>query len=159
MQLHELPIRKRLYHDVPSWVDRNYVYFLTVNCQERGKNQLCRPAVAQSKRASLGFRIKSGFWWVHLFLLMPDHCHGLVSFSMNHGMQATVHDWKRYVARHAGVVWQRGFFEHRIRNDREFANKAHYIRDNPVRAGLVDQAGAWPYVWTGFELIGDGETG
>ena len=55
--------------------------------------------------------------------------------------------WKRHTARHTGVVWQKGFFDHRLRGDESFEEKASYIRMNPVRKGLAAKPEEWPYVW------------
>jgi len=41
--------------------------------------------------------------------------------------------------------WQPGFFDHVLRSDESYAEKWNYVRDNPVRAGLVGSAGHWPY--------------
>ena len=42
-------------------------------------------------------------------------------------------------------VWQRGFFDHLLRSDESYGQKWDYVRDNPVRAGLVANAQDWPY--------------
>jgi len=55
--------------------------------------------------------------------------------------------WKRLTARRYSVVWQRDFFDHRLRSDESFEQKVAYIRDNPVRKALVKDASAWPYAW------------
>jgi putative transposase len=60
----------------------------------------------------------------------------------------TIAYWKLYVARQAGVRWQRDFFEHRFRRNESFAAKVAYLRMNPVRAGLVVKPEEWPYFWT-----------
>ena len=78
---------------------------------------------------------------------MPDHLHGIISFNPLIGMRKTVSDWKRYCARHLGVRWQRDFFDHRLRRAEGYIEKAHYIRMNPVRAGLVERPEDWPFVW------------
>ncbi len=41
--------------------------------------------------------------------------------------------------------WQPGFFDHLLRNDESYGEKWNYVRDNPVRAGLVKLAEDWPY--------------
>jgi len=46
-----------------------------------------------------------------------------------------------------GIGWQRDFFDHRLRKNEAYLEKAAYIRMNPVRAGLVASAEDWPYVW------------
>jgi REP element-mobilizing transposase RayT len=43
------------------------------------------------------------------------------------------------------VFWQRRFFDHVLRNDESYAQKWNYVRENPVRAGLVAKAEDWPY--------------
>jgi putative transposase len=42
-------------------------------------------------------------------------------------------------------IWQRGFFDHIIRNSESYSEKWDYVRENPVRAGLVSIADAWPF--------------
>jgi REP element-mobilizing transposase RayT len=79
---------------------------------------------------------------------MPDHVHALLSFSPIPGMRKTMNDWKRYTASALGIEWQRDFFDHRLRHDESFVQKAHYIRMNPVRAKRVETSEDWPYVWT-----------
>ena len=47
---------------------------------------------------------------------------------------------------HAGLeAWQRGFFDHVMRNAESYSEKWHYVGENPVRAGLVARAENWPY--------------
>jgi hypothetical protein len=42
-------------------------------------------------------------------------------------------------------IWERGFFDHVIRNAENYARKWEYVRQNPVRAGLVERVEEWPY--------------
>ncbi|MEM8640423.1 MAG: transposase [Cyanobacteria bacterium P01_G01_bin.54] len=42
-------------------------------------------------------------------------------------------------------VWQRRFWEHRIRDEQDFANHVDYIHFNPVKHGLVRAPRDWPY--------------
>jgi len=39
--------------------------------------------------------------------------------------------------------WQEGFFDHLIRHDESHSEKWEYVRQNPVRAGLVKQPQDW----------------
>lgn len=80
-------------------------------------------------------------------MLMPDHLHALLSFPSDQTMVSVIRSWKRYTAKQLDIIWQSGFFDHRIRNDENSEEKAHYIRMNPVRKGLVNDASDWPYVW------------
>ena len=85
--------------------------------------------------------------WASLFLAMPDHLHALLSFPSEVRMEAVIRDWKRYVAKTAGIVWQDGFFDHRLRTNESLEEKATHIRQNPVRAGLVSDASRWTFIW------------
>ena len=62
-------------------------------------------------------------------------------------MEKVMSDWKRYTCINVGINWQRDFFDHRLRGDESYLEKAHYIRMNPVRAGLIKRPEEWPYVW------------
>jgi putative transposase len=42
-------------------------------------------------------------------------------------------------------LWQPGFFDHVLRSDESYAQKWEYVRNNPVRAGLVASWQEWPY--------------
>ena len=57
--------------------------------------------------------------------------------------------WTSHALRRAlkleGPVWERQFFDHLLRSDESRAEKWHYVRENPVRAGLVTDVSAWPY--------------
>jgi putative transposase len=144
-----LPQRRQLPHSVPSWVSDDAVFFITVCCEPRGLNQLCATDKAGALFDTVEFRQRRGDWFVHLLLLMPDHVHALMSFPKGGDMKATLTTWKEFTAKSIPVVWQRGFFDHRLRGSESHREKASYIRMNPVRRGLADSPDAWPYVWEG----------
>jgi hypothetical protein len=61
-------------------------------------------------------------------------------------------DWKKWTARKladAAVasppIWQAEFFDHVLRSANSYSEKWDYVRENPVRAGLVAEADQWPY--------------
>ena len=43
------------------------------------------------------------------------------------------------------ALWQRRFWEHTIRDDRDFEKHVDYIHINPVKHGLVARVRDWPY--------------
>jgi len=136
-------------HVPPPWVSTEAVFFVTINCRNRGANQLTHEDTPHRLFATISHYHDRKIWWPEILLLMPDHLHALIAFSWQPeaGMNAVVSNWKRYTARAFGIEWQRDFFDHRIRNDEDHAEKWRYIRDNPKRAGFVDDPEAWPYVW------------
>jgi REP element-mobilizing transposase RayT len=145
------PPRKSLPHAIPSWVDpQKEIYFITINCRERFKNQLALPVPAGRVFDSIRHRQEKSLWWPYLFLLMPDHLHALLSFPPSgKPLQLVVRKWKEWTAKDLGIVWQRDFFEHRLRNDESRREKADYILLNPVRQKLVSRAEEWPFVYFG----------
>ncbi len=142
------PQRKILTHTPPAWVQSGAVFFLTLCAVPRGKNHLCREDIASILFEAVSFRQKRLDWYAHLFLFMPDHAHALVSFPLDLEQKKVIANFKEMTAKRTGVAWQRDYFDHRLRRDESFDEKAHYIRMNPVRAGLVHKPEDWPYVWT-----------
>jgi len=88
-----------------------------------------------------------GDLWLYLLVLMPDHLHAIIGFNREPGMGRCMAEFKKYTAKAAGIQWQRDFFDHRLRKDESYNEKAHYIRMNPVRAGLCRAPEEWPYAW------------
>jgi putative transposase len=43
------------------------------------------------------------------------------------------------------TLWQRRFWEHRIRDETDFMRHADYIHYNPVKHGLCNHVSQWPY--------------
>jgi len=93
-------------------------------------------------------RHEKHLWWLDLFLVMPDHVHFIATPVPEVGLKRIMAGWKRYTSRHLGINWQQNYFEHRLRNAASFEEKCAYIRHNPVRAGMVATANAWPYCWS-----------
>ncbi|MBS1722202.1 MAG: transposase [Armatimonadetes bacterium] len=134
-------------HQVPGWVQGCPEFFVTICCEPRGTNQLCVEPTAETVFQAVRHYQEAGKWWPEIVLLMPDHVHAIVSVPLHHGLSKVIGDWKRFLNRQAGIVWQRNFFEHRLRSPESSQEKWHYILENPVRAGLVDDASDWPYVY------------
>ena len=141
------PRRKKLPHEIPVWVANESEYFITICCTPRWKNQLCLEEAAKAIHQTFIFYQNRGDLWSHLLLLMPDHLHGILSFNREVGMRKSIMEFKKYTAKTVGIKWQRDFFDHRLRKDEFYIEKAHYIRMNPVRANLCEKPEEWPYVW------------
>ncbi|HSH39988.1 MAG TPA: hypothetical protein VK993_14540 [Chthoniobacterales bacterium] len=90
--------------------------------------------------------------WVGRYVLMPDHLHPFVAFDDE---QIRLPTWmkslKNTISKQLGLNgaapphWQKGFFDHVLRSDESYSEKWNYVRDNPVRAGLVLRSDDWPY--------------
>jgi putative transposase len=87
------------------------------------------------------------------YVLMPDHLHWLMQ--LNSGALSDVVGRVKSITAHriGRQVWQRGFYDHALRSDEDVMSVARYIIANPVRAGLVDRVGDYPY-WDAIWLEG-----
>jgi putative transposase len=54
-------------------------------------------------------------------------------------------------------IWQKQFWEHHIRDDRDFATHVRYCWYNPVKHGLVEHPGEWR--WSSWHRDGGGGVG
>lgn len=151
----DLPTRQRVYHDVPHWVADGSPFFITINCAERGREQLTLPETAAGLLEAARFYHDQLKWHLTFLLLMPDHFHAILSFPRDARMPDLFKHWKRYTARKLGISWQDGFFDHRLRNEQDEIAKHHYIRHNPVRKNLCAGPDDWPYQmrWTSEGLL------
>jgi putative transposase len=150
----EAPCRKTLPHEIPTWIDpQREIYFITINCEDRSRNQLALADVSGPLFETVRHRQEKLLWWPYVFLLMPDHVHALLSFPPSgKPLRGVISKWKEWTAKELGIVWQSDFFEHRLRQDESRREKADYILQNPVRQKLVVRPEQWPFVY-----FGDGE--
>lgn len=139
-----------LYHKIPSWVSPGSRFHIRIRTDREWPLRLVDPEIGSVVlRAAEQYHLTSR-WCLHLLVLMPDHLHALVSFPQTPGMSRTIASWKGYLKRTCGVCWEKNYFDHRLRNDDQFALKAEYIRMNPVRAGLCKTATEWAWRLPGF---------
>ena len=140
--------RRGQIHDAPGWLREGGHYLLTMCTEPRHVNQLASCAVALPVWDALCHYHRRGTWHLDTVVVMPDHVHVLATVPVSTNLSRTVADWKRYLARHHAVRWQRGFFDYRLRATDSLAQKRAYLRANPHAAGLVADSSAWPWFWT-----------
>jgi len=84
---------------------------------------------------------------------MPDHVHFFASPNGDEGKSLSrfMESWKRWTQRgirqraFASFRWQEEFFDHLLRSEESYEGKWQYVRENPLRAGLVAAPEEWPY--------------
>ncbi|MBN2096259.1 transposase [Candidatus Peregrinibacteria bacterium] len=108
------------------------------------------------------------FGWV----LCYEHAHLLLQPNNIWNISDVIHSLKRHISRNMNILidsisesadsyphfqgedlccffpkfkWQKSFYDHYIRNDRDFDCHMEYIADNPFKHGLLSD---WPYVYT-----------
>jgi len=92
-------------------------------------------------------------WAVGRYVIMPDHIHFFCAPELDaKPLPIFIGLWKEWSSkgikretRLAGSVWQEEFFDHVLRSSESYGQKWNYVRDNPVRAGLVTVADEWPW--------------
>ena len=147
-----MPEHGRLHHDVPGWVDDGAAFHIRVRAK-RGTTIIdadgIKPrAILEATRHYHEHRR----WFCRLMLVMPDHLHAVITFPPGGRMSTVIGEWKSYLAKASGVRWQSDYFDHRLRSRKEADECWHYIRQNPVRAGLVATLEAWPWVWSPSDI-------
>lgn len=83
---------------------------------------------------------------------MPDHLHLLLRVELGQQLSTVVKGLKGETAQtinrmlgRRGPIWQRGFHDRALRHDDDRLAIARYIVSNPLRAGLADRVGAYPW--------------
>jgi REP element-mobilizing transposase RayT len=92
-------------------------------------------------------------------VVMPNHVHLLVKALRDpagwpyelpvllHSLKsASAHSVNKLLSRN-GQVWQNESFDHVLRSYESLKAKCEYVRQNPVRAGLVDCPNEYPWTW------------
>ena len=140
--------RRSLPHETPLWVDTSQsVFFITCCAKDRSAGPFSSSGTAHGLLDSVAHRVRKGEWWAHAATIMPDHVHLILSFSQEVLLEKSVQNWKHWTSHEFGILWQRDFFEHRLRSDESFEQKSDYVLQNPVRAGLVKDWREWPFTF------------
>lgn len=84
--------------------------------------------------------------------VMPNHVHVMIAMAVDFRLDRIVKSWKSFTAwkinrllGRAGALWNREYHDRYIRNAAHFENARHYIRHNPVKAGLCAAQEDWPW--------------
>jgi len=133
------------------------IYFITASTCNRRKI-LDRPDVHDGfirfglRAASYGIRVGR-------YVIMPDHVHLFASFQPGSvALSVWMKSFKNAISKTLKNAtcppphWQKGFFDHVIRSKESYEQKWRYVRENPVRAGLVQSADEWRYSGELFPL-------
>jgi putative transposase len=119
--------------------------FLTVCTEKRG--QWLAQTSVQSALHEI-WQYTATAWLVSDYLVMPDHLH---LFCAPNDFKFTIEHWigfwkDRFARKHPNTgTFQTGGFHHRLRNGESYSEKWQYVRENPVRAGLVKRPEDWRY--------------
>ena len=139
-------------------------YFFTVVTYRR-QTFLCDSDIRPALRNSIQAMRQHYPFVIDAWVLLPDHLHclwtlppddadhstrwKLIKRHMTRACSSRLHrkEWMSAskIKHRESTVWQRRHWEHRIRDDRDFARHCDYIHYNPVKHGLVQNPADWPY--------------
>ncbi len=149
------------------------IYFITTNVQNRASlfsQQKNVVLLRETMRAAQEFHpfIMRGY------VFLPDHLHLLIYIPLQTNVSKLMQAIKRNFTRNykdlyqlddSLQLWQRSFYDHVIRDERDFLNHLDYIHYNPVKHGLVmrpedyQHTSYLEYVKRGWYEIGWGHEG
>jgi len=157
-----LIIRRR---NLPHWELRGATYFITFRLFKAVADvPLTVEERTYVKRIVLSMH--DALWHVHVLTIMPDHAHILAtpceqSLGKWYPLPVILRRIKGRTAREInlqrgrmGPFWQKESFDRIVRDDHEYDEKAQYILNNAVKAGI--SADSWTY--DGFWCESDAET-
>jgi putative transposase len=152
-----------------AWCPGGTYFFTGYALQRRGNDLLVRHIevlrdVVRQVRKAHPFRI-------HAWVVLPDHLHcvielppeetdfavrwRLIKANFSKRLPAVERRSAVRLARGERGLWQRRYWEHRIRDAADFAAHMDYVHFNPVKHGHVARVVDWPYS-TFHRLVADG---
>jgi putative transposase len=108
-----------------------------------------RTAIADLFIATL-FRYRdAGRFLLHVFVVMPDHIHAIITPSADDTIERCAQLIKggfSFAARkdHAGEIWQDDYYAHRVTDELDLSAQPLYIVNNPIRKKYTD----YPHIHT-----------
>jgi putative transposase len=90
------------------------------------------------------FECRAKGYALHEFVVMPDHFHAIISpiIALEHAVQFIKGGFSYRAKKELESnmeVWQRSFSDHRIHDRVDYEKHVVYVRENPVRARLVNR--------------------
>ena len=131
------------------WIDQP-IYFVTT-CAFQRRSILASKEVANILiDECLQARHRHG-WVIGRYVIMPDHVHFFCRAETEaEPLPRFVQAWKQWTSKRmvrelglSAPIWQEEFFDHVLRSSESYSEKWNYVKDNPVRAGLVQNADEW----------------
>ena len=103
-------------------------------------------------------------YFLRIGLVMPDHVHlvaapGVGPEGFCEGLGSVLGRIKGSSSREVnallgrrGILWLDESFDHELRREESVQEKCDYVRQNPVRAGLVERPEDYPWLWERTEF-------
>lgn len=121
-------------------------YFFTVILADR-RSRVLVEEVGALRRAVRKVRAARPFQ-IEAWVVLPEHMHAMWTLPEDDSDYAG--RWREIKKAFSRAidrrdVWQKRFWEHTIRDERDFAAHMDYIHRNPCKHGLAEHVRDWPY--------------
>jgi REP-associated tyrosine transposase len=123
------------------------------------QNLFQRNEVAELMVATFVKYRDAGEFELHEYVVMPNHVHLLLSLNAQQQLSRVIQlikdGFSHSLREHGAVfpmVWQQRYHDRRVRDANEFAEFSRYIRQNPVRRGLVEDPEDYPHSSAGKRM-------
>jgi len=137
-----------------DYADPDEIFFVTICASER-TTPFVNNRLAACVAETIDWLRENRGVSVYAWCLMPDHLHLLVRLGpQGKDLGSIVRSLKRFTTRESwrlgyeGKLWQDRFYDHILRESEDALDIAEYIRQNPVRKGLV--LAPEEYRWSGM---------
>ncbi len=142
---------------LPHYQSDFRTYFVTFATKDRA----VLPAIARD----IVFRqiVECALYHLHVAVVMPDHVHFVATPHCDRGGVSTmaIREILRRIKgassrevnltlNRSGVLWRDEAFDHELRHDESLAQKCEYVRQNPVRKGLVTRPEDYRWLWSRY---------
>jgi putative transposase len=126
-------------------------YFVTTKCWQ-GRAIFQVPEIARILTVTLFNYRDHGNYLLHEFVVMPNHLHIMLTPSPTTSLEKAVQlikggsSYQIHRGRDQKMeIWQEGFYDWTVCDEKDWIAKVEYIRMNPVRANLIEKACDWLY--------------
>ena len=127
-------------------------YFITACVHDR-KNLLANSEVHEVLIKHWAKSLELYGWAIGSYVVMPDHVHFFCTDADGStSLSKMVGAWKQWSSKELcsvlnieAPIWQKEFFDHLLRSDESYSEKRNYVFQNPLRAGLVENADDWEF--------------
>jgi putative transposase len=97
----------------------------------------------------LGYRLKEKYL-LHEFVVMPDHFHVLITplLTLERALQLIKGGFSFRARKELGFqgeIWEKSFYDRRVRDREEYCTFREYIHRNPVKRGLAQSPEEYLY--------------
>jgi putative transposase len=135
---------------LPHLEKRDKTYFVTFSTQLRRE----LPPKARTVALRCCLHDHQVTYWLDVVVIMPDHVHMVFTpyeeWSLSEILKRVKGNSSRLInltLGRKGPLWQDESFDRIVRQSEDLQEKCEYIAQNPVRAGLCDNADEYPWLW------------